>query len=132
MNAKDIRWKQRFENLAKAMRDLTSAIEQKTYTKLELAGVIQTFEFTFELAWKTTKDYLEAEGYIATTPREVIKQAYQINLIKDGTIWLEALEKRNLAAHTYDEKTCREFVKNICEVYYFILKDLYDKLHLKL
>jgi len=72
--------------------------------ELEIQGIIQSFEFSFELAWKTLKDYLESQGVSASYPREVIKTAFRYEILKDGAIWLEMLEKRNLLAHTYDEK----------------------------
>jgi nucleotidyltransferase substrate binding protein (TIGR01987 family) len=59
----------------------------------------------FELAWKTVKDYLESEGYLPKTPRETLKQAFQIEMLQDGHAWMEALEDRNLTSHTYDEAT---------------------------
>jgi nucleotidyltransferase substrate binding protein (TIGR01987 family) len=62
------------------------------------------------------------------TPREAIKQAYQIDLIDDGRIWLEALTKRNLITHTYDDHLAEQLVKEIIEVYYPILKKIYEKL----
>jgi nucleotidyltransferase substrate binding protein (TIGR01987 family) len=83
---------------------------------------------TFELAWKVMKEYLEAEGYIVKSPRETIKQAYQIGLIEDGHIWIDALTKRNLITHTYDESFANKFVANIQQVYFSIFKALYDKL----
>lgn len=73
-------------------------------TRTEEAGIIQTFEFTFELGWETLKDLLEAEGYAPKTPRETIKQAFQISFITNGEMWLDALEKRNVLSHAYDEK----------------------------
>lgn len=70
---------------------------------IERQGVIQSFEFTFELSWKTLKDYLEAQGVLCQFPREVIKQAFQNQIISEGELWLDMLGKRNLLAHTYDE-----------------------------
>jgi len=68
-----LRWKQRLENLQKAQLRLVKACSQETYNDLELAGLIQTFEFPFELTWKTLKDLLEFEGYDAASPRSVIR-----------------------------------------------------------
>ena len=68
-----------------------------------MQGIIQSFEFSFELAWKTLKDYLESQGILASFPREVLKLAFQHRILDQGTIWLEMLEQRNLLAHTFNE-----------------------------
>jgi len=68
-----------------------------------LQGIIQSFEFSVELAWKTLKDYLESQGILALFPREVLKIAFQHGMLDQGTIWLEMLEQRNLLAHTFNE-----------------------------
>ena len=56
----DIRWKQRFENFSKAVRQLTKFIEKADLNELEQQGLIQSFEYTYELAWNTLKDFFEA------------------------------------------------------------------------
>ena len=96
MNKKNIRWRQRFENFIKSLDLLKQAVEIKEMNEIERGGLIQFFEISFELAWKTMKDYLESEGYLLKSPREVIKQAFQIELINKGEIWLNAL---NSATH---------------------------------
>src|SRR5438105_15201648 len=101
---KEIRWRQRFKNLENAFLFLQNGLESKLLNPLEEAGIIQAFEFTFELAWKTLKDYLESQGSLVTLPRETIKEAFSITLIKDGELWLEMLEKRNMLSHTYDRE----------------------------
>ncbi|MEB3169032.1 MAG: nucleotidyltransferase substrate binding protein [Synechococcaceae cyanobacterium] len=60
----DIRWKQRFQNFDRAFVLLRDAMENgpAALNQLEKEGVIQRFEYCFELAWKTIKDYLEAGG----------------------------------------------------------------------
>ena len=87
---------------------LRTACDIEDPTPIEEAGIIQVFEFTFELAWKTMKDLLELDGFSPKTPRDVIKLAFQIEWLKDGEIWLEALENRNLMAHSYDETKAKE------------------------
>jgi nucleotidyltransferase substrate binding protein (TIGR01987 family) len=76
------------------------------------------------LAWKTLKDYLEAQGVACAFPREVIKQSFHYEIIKDGEIWLEMLNKRNLLAHTYDEHLALEAYRLISKDYYFQIQSL--------
>ena len=128
MNKKDIRWKQRFENFKMAFQRLCEAIEtiQKYPDNLLLqAGVIQTYEFTFELAWKTLKDYLENEGFDVPSPRKTMRQAFQAGYLKNIDLWLQALADRNKTSHAYDEEMSREVVQNIREKYFHIIRDLY-------
>ena len=64
----DIRWKLRLENLKQALSQLEEACTRETYSNLELAGLVQTYQFTFELCWKTLKDLLTFEGYEVNSP----------------------------------------------------------------
>lgn len=125
---KDIRWRQRFENFEKTYKLLEKYSKEEIKSELEKAGIIQFFEMTFELAWKVLKDYLEAQGFIVNSPRETIKQAFQIGIIEDGHLWIEALSKWNLTTHTYDEAFAEKFVEEIKQVYFPIFKSLYEKL----
>ena len=74
------------------------------------------------------KDYLENEGYILSTPRETIKTAFSANLVDDGALWIDALEKRNLMSHTYEESVALSVGESIKGKYYFMIKKLYLKL----
>jgi len=49
----------RLEDFEQAAKRLKKALNQTKFTELEQDNAIQKFEFTFELAWKTLKDYLE-------------------------------------------------------------------------
>lgn len=121
----DVRWRQRFSNFEKATIQLTEFIEKGDLNKFELQGLIQCFEYTFELAWKTMKDYLEEEGFEVKSPRSTIQTAFQTGLIIDGHSWIDALEKRNLMAHTYNEEYAKEAEKLIVQKYYPVIQDLY-------
>lgn len=125
---KDIRWRQRFENFEKSYKLLEKYANEDLQSEIEKAGMIQFFEMTFELAWKMLKDYLESQGFIVKSPRETIKQAFQIGLIDDGHSWLEALNKRNLTTHIYDKVFAEKFVQEIKQVYFPLFKILYKKL----
>jgi len=122
---KVIRWKQRFSNFEKSFLQLEKAIQIKNPNETERAGLMQFFEITFELSWKTLKDFLEAEGLTTQSPREAIKQAFQSQLIANGGEWIEALEDRNLTVHTYDETTARQIETLIRQKYFAMLQQFY-------
>ena len=127
-NLKDIRWKQRFENFDKSYKLLNKYAKQPITTELERAGIIQFFEMTFELAWKVLKDYLEAQEYLVKSPRETVKQAFQIGLIDNGHVWMDALSNRNLTTHTYDEELANKMTNEIITMYLPELDKMYEKL----
>jgi nucleotidyltransferase substrate binding protein (TIGR01987 family) len=83
---KDIRWKQRFQNFEKAFHLLEVSKKISNPSDTERVGLIQFFEVSFELAWKTLKDYLESQGFQVNSPRETIKQAFQMNLLQENHI----------------------------------------------
>jgi hypothetical protein len=62
MRESDIRWKQRFSNYKKALAQLTKFIEKGELNELEEQGLIQSFEYTHELAWNLLRDYLRDQG----------------------------------------------------------------------
>lgn len=124
-NMLELRWQQRFQNFTKAYLQLAEICAQEKLNKFEQAGLVQIFEFTFELGWKVLKDKLNYEGYSMAVPRDVIKQAFQVGYIKDGTTWLDALDKRNLLAHIYNENLAYEAMSLIKDRYFPILSALY-------
>ena len=129
---KTIRWQQRWQNFDRAFDVLTRGLAIKSPSEFELRGIVQIFQFTFELAWKTMKDYLEGEGIEATSPRDVLKQAFHYSYIDQGETWLTMLQQRNLLAHTYDEKMLHQAIDLIRKQYYQHLSLLYTFLSGKL
>lgn len=95
---------------------------------LEKEGVIQRFEYTFELAWKTLKDYLEESGLVITpiTPRQVIKEAFAAKVISDGVVWVNMLDHRNLLSHTYDSSVFEQAVEAIKDHYLPAMTKLHE------
>jgi nucleotidyltransferase substrate binding protein (TIGR01987 family) len=126
--SQDIRWKQRFDNLHNAYAFLEKAVNVGTYDELQAAGLVQTFEFTFELSWKTLKDYLDYSGITASSPREAIKQAFAAKLIEDGHLWIEMLDKRNQLTHTYNEEQAKKAIDLIRNEYFPGITQVYKKL----
>ncbi|MGL5034570.1 MAG: nucleotidyltransferase substrate binding protein [Microcystaceae cyanobacterium] len=132
MQETDIRWIQRFSNFERAFLLLSEAIKIECPSIIERAGLIQFFEIAFELSWKVLKDYEEWSGFTVKTPREVLKQAFQSGIITDGQDWIQALQDRNLTAHTYNEKTAIAVEKSIREIYFILLTDFYQTFKKKL
>jgi nucleotidyltransferase substrate binding protein (TIGR01987 family) len=116
-NTDPIRWKQRLQQFTKAEQRLSEALVDgyEALSRLEQEGVIQRFEYTFELAWKVLKDLLFYEGFDVKSPREVIRQAFEAEYLTeaDTETALDALEKRNLLTHTYEESTMLEALELI-------------------
>ena len=128
ISSQDIRWKQRFQNYEKAFKRLSRAIEvvkSASDDDLLQSGLVQTYEYTFELAWKTLKDYLTLEGFEVRSPRETIRQGFQSGYIMNGEDWLQALADRNLATHIYDDEIIIRVLNDIFARYFFLLQDFY-------
>ena len=116
------RWKYRFVEFQKSLKNLKKGLSIKSPDEIYRAGILQLFEVSLELCWKTLKDYLDSEGYNINSPRQVFQQAFSSGIISDGREWLEALETRNLIAHTYDENGIVEIEKQIRKKYIKLLK----------
>lgn len=127
----DIRWKQRFSNYIKAFQSLTEAVElsqQRALSSLEQQGLIQSFEFTHELAWKMLKDYLEYQGITNIVgSRDASRVAFQNTLIQDGEVWMQMIAARNQTSHTYNIKVAQAVVESILMQFYPALNQLANK-----
>jgi nucleotidyltransferase substrate binding protein (TIGR01987 family) len=133
--SEDIRWKQRFNNYCRSYSQLNKAViahSELPDNELIQMALVKAFEMTFELAWKTMKDYLRYNGIDVKLPREVIKQAFANDIIVDGQLWIDMLENRNVMAHVYDEVLAHETVDLICQRYLQSLEHLYQFMQGKL
>lgn len=118
----DIRWKQRFDNYLNALQTLDEAAalaETRALSRLEQQGLIQSFEFTHELAWNVLKDYLTHQGIAGLIgSRDATRSAFQNGLIEDGEDWMQMISDRNLSSHTYDQSTAQAIADRILARYY--------------
>jgi len=123
----DIRSQQRFKNFKKALA-LYEEANSHNMSKLEEEGLIQRFEYTFELAWKCLQDVLQERGFAEIRgPRPVIEQAFQDGLISNGDVWLHMLKARNETAHLYDEATFKAIITNVKKIFLSTLQDFRNK-----
>ena len=128
----DLRWKQRFENFEKAFKQLSKAKDlatKRNLSELEQQGLIQSFEYTHELAWKVIKDYFFHQGNASINgSRDATRAAFQIGLIEDGEGWMEMIKSRNQSSHTYDEELASAIAHKILDNYFDLLSKFCQKM----
>lgn len=115
----DIRWQQRFTNFQDALKQLQKFIDKGDLSELEQQGLIKAFEYTYELAWTTLKNYLEYQGETELFgSRDAIRKAYQVGLISGGEVWMDMLKSRNKTSHIYNQETADEIAQAIFTDYH--------------
>lgn len=112
---------ERIENFNKAFDIYIQAVEE--YKKnpsniLAHLALVQSFEICFELSWKVLKDYLKETGIAAFTPRDVIKESFATNIIKNGQIWIDMANDRNASSHEYNMEKINIILERISTDYY--------------
>jgi nucleotidyltransferase substrate binding protein (TIGR01987 family) len=131
MDNSDMRWKQRYINYERALKELEAAValaEARELSKLEQQGIIQCFEYTYELAWKTLKDFLAENGFTDLIgSRETFREAFKQGILSNGEIWMQMLKSRNLTSHIYDAETVNAIAKLIIETYFSYFQELNSK-----
>lgn len=98
-NNKDVRWLQRYDSFKKALSRLTSVTNSdraaSDLSDLEKSGLIQWFEFSYELGWKVMQDLLVSKGYeFVKGPNGTLQMALQDGLIADQDGWREMATAR--------------------------------------
>lgn len=135
---RDIRWEQRFSNYNKALRKLSEAIDyieeelknndfeienkevEDVLEEIIKEGLIQRFEYTYEMAWNVMKDYAIYQGNTEIGgSRDAIRFAFSINLIENGDMWMDMIKSRIKTSHTYNEQTANEIYLKIINEYHF-------------
>ena len=129
MTTQDIRWIQRFTNFSKALTQLAKFIEKGELNELEKQGVIQAFEYTYELAWNALKDYLEAQGETDIHgSRDTFRLAFKRGLIENGEVWMAMVASRTLTSQTCNEETAETIAHDGAAIYFQEFKALQSKL----
>lgn len=95
---------------------------------LDRDGVIQRFEFTFELLWKTLRLFLLDEGIISKSPKGSLKEGFKFGLIKDEEIFLDMLADRNQTSHIYSDEVSAEIFERIKTRYLKPLKRILNEI----
>lgn len=106
----------RLQGAKRALDRLHEGVVKESLTEMERDGLIQRFEFAFEIMWKCGKDYLlDREGLEAASPKKVIRLLREVGLFTDeeAEAALQMADDRNLTAHTYDEKMALALAEKI-------------------
>lgn len=122
------RFEERKQDFYNALVRLQEALQEEK-TDVVIDGVLHRFEFTFEISWKTIKDYLEYLGVTEKigSPREIIQLGFKQGIISDGEAWIQMMLSRNALSHFYDEKTSREIYEKIKINYINLFNELKEK-----
>jgi nucleotidyltransferase substrate binding protein (TIGR01987 family) len=100
-------------------------------SELEMEGLVQRFEYTFELAWKVLQDLLVYKGYeFMLGPNGTMKMAFEDGLITNHDGWRKMAKSRNTLSHVYDEEEVLPIVRLIYSDYAPLLKQLDKSLEL--
>jgi len=132
-NGRDIRWQQRFDHYCKALAQFTKFMDKGELNRLEELGLIRSFEYNHELAWKTLRDFLEAKGATQIYGSiDVSREAFKLGLLGDseqaGMVWLDMITKCKLTSHAYHQETAQEIVHAIQQEYFAAFVALHERL----
>lgn len=125
MTGPDIRWQQRFANFRKALAQLTRFMDQENLNEMEIQGLIQSFEYNFELSWNTIKDFYEYQGETGIQgSRDAFRTGIERGLLSNGEDWMQMIRSRSLTVHTYSEAAAKEIALAIRSTYYPLFRSL--------
>lgn len=122
----DEKFNRRFLSFCRSLDALAEAKNRDLSDSFVLSGTSTKFSITFDLAWKVMKDilvqYYAMTGFVAGSPREVLRKSYQASLISDDT-WMEMLKVRNELTHDYDGDIVKEYCNVIIQKYVELFYD---------
>jgi len=107
------------QNLERAMAELESYVAIPIVNRRDKAGLIQAFEFTFELFWKLFQKLAPEAGIDAASPREALVAGVKLHLVsgEESGAWAQMLRDRNLSSHTYNAPLADEIVQRLLADY---------------
>lgn len=112
----------KYENFCSAFENLKDIFDyEEPYNNVVLTGLVALYEICFEQSWKMMKEILEKEGVAEArtgSPRQILKSAYQAGILKEETLWMDALAARNNVAHAYNQAVALDIVRQTKELYY--------------
>ena len=118
-----------FDKALQSLKEIYSVYLKKPEQKVSQMALIKSFELAFELSWKTLQSFFKSQGYIeVNSPKGIIKEAFNKDVIKNGQLWIDMLDARNRLSHIYDESIFKEIIKKISKDYLQEIEKLHQKL----
>lgn len=118
----------KYDNFCAALANLKDIFAyQEPYDNVILTGLVGLYEICFEQSWKAMKEILQQNGVAegeTGSPRQILKTAYQLGMIKDEQVWLNALVTRNNVAHAYNQAVALDIIAQTKDIYYQMFCDL--------
>ena len=122
----------KYENFLSAFHNLKDVYDyEEPYGNVELTGLVGMYGVCFELSWKVMKEILEKSGFEegkTGSPRQIMKTAYQADLIQDEDLWLAALVSRNNVSHSYNKDIALDIIRDTKEKYYEMFRKLVEQI----
>jgi nucleotidyltransferase substrate binding protein (TIGR01987 family) len=134
MTAQSHRWQQRLESLQAMLDTLRETVQMiegsnRAISKLEQAALIQYFEVTYEMSWKTLQDLFWAEGYTDVKgPNQSLRQAIEMGYIQERRTWQHLVSDRQRTTHSYDPAVAEAIAQAIINQYLPAFEALYAAL----
>ncbi|CDD84488.1 MULTISPECIES: HI0074 family nucleotidyltransferase substrate-binding subunit [Bacteroidaceae] len=125
----DVRWLQRYDSFHRANKRIQEVMETfsspESLSELEREGLIQRFEYTYELAWKTLQDLLKYKGYeFMQGPNGTLRQAFEDGLVVNHDGWRRMAQARVTTSHTYNEGDAMDIARQIYDEFAALLQQL--------
>lgn len=112
---------------------MDKAVQQGDFNELERQGLIKAFEYSYELAWNTLRDFLINKGYTDVIGSKAsFRLAFQLGIIENGNGWMEMVKSRKLTSHTYNLETAESVEEAIETNYHKMFKQLIERLELEI
>lgn len=100
--------KQLLEPFQQSLASLKEIFVPETDSEILRDAIILRFQYSLEMAWKTSKKVIEEQGLEADSPKNVMRVLAKMNLVEDAEPWIDFVNARNLIVHTYNELTAQE------------------------
>ncbi len=115
-----------FENFERALGKLEEFLNSPITEDRDKAGIIQAFEYSFELSWKTIQKMTVEHGKTVGSAKQAFRAAFELGWVreKEQEQYMQMIDDRNLTSHTYKEDLANQILARIQSQHFKVLKNL--------